>query len=307
MISFYTGTPGSGKSYHLAQLCYDTLRYKEINIIANFEINLNNVALTRLGRFKRWLNQRFGIRFRRYNKRRLKGHFYYWDNSQVTVRNLLLFAQQNHVRRRKSVDAPQTLVLLDESGIVFNCRAFSTAGRQEWVNFFAKHRHYNFDFVLACQFDRQVDRQIRCCVEYEQQHRKLRNFQFLGWLLSVLAGGNLFVVNEMWYAGKLKVRNSLLRYNPRIASLYDTLRDFSAELGAELDELPPGVGGERGPAAGRTAARPPSAPNVPAEEAQPVREAEEAPDVPEAGDSEPQTAEDLEALFARYQQILGGG
>ena len=49
MISFYTGTPGSGKSYHLAQLVYDKLKYQDINIIANFDINLDNIALTRLG------------------------------------------------------------------------------------------------------------------------------------------------------------------------------------------------------------------------------------------------------------------
>lgn len=247
-ISFYSGTPGSGKSYHLARLVYDKLRYTDMNIIANFEINLDMVALTRIGWIKHQLTEYSNgkIKFRKYNKRALKGHFYYWNDAQITVENLLAFAHQNHVRRRKNVDAPQTIVLIDESGLVFNCRGFGDTNRQKWCNFFAKHRHFNFDFILACQFDRQVDKQIRCCVEYEQVHRKLRNYQFLGWLFSVLCGGNLFLVSEKWYANKLHVGNQLIRYSARVAALYDTLRDFGDTLGATADAPPPGVGGVGG-------------------------------------------------------------
>lgn len=251
MISFYTGTPGSGKSYHLAQLVYDKLKYQDVNIIANFDINLDVIALTRLGWFKKRITalSHDKIKFKKYNSRPLKGRFYYWDNSQLSVKNLLLFAQQHHVRRQKSVDAPQTIVLIDEAGIVFNCRGFSDKSRNEWVSFFAKHRHFNFSFVLACQFDRQVDKQIRCCVEYEQIHRKLRNYQFLGFLFSMLAGGNLFVVVENWYCNKLKIATHAMRYKQRIAAMYDTLHDFSDALGSSADGPPPGVSGDRGPTA----------------------------------------------------------
>lgn len=251
MVSFYTGTPGSGKSYHLAQLVYDKLKYQDINVIANFEVNLDNIRLTYRGYLKSRITEMTNgkIKFKKYNSRPLKGRFYYWDNSQITVDNLLAFAAENHVRRTRSVDAPQTLVLIDEAGIVFNCRGFGDRNRQKWVNFFAKHRHYNFDIVLCCQFDRQVDKQIRCCVEYEQIHRKLKNFQFLGWLASTLAGGNLFVICENWYMNHLKCGNHLLRYSHRIAALYDTLRDFDNDLGSSATTPPPGVGGGRGPTA----------------------------------------------------------
>lgn len=251
MVSFYTGTPGSGKSYHLAQLVYDKLKYQDINVIANFEVNLDNIRLTYRGYLKSRITEMTNgkIKFKKYNSRPLKGRFYYWDNSQITVDNLLAFAAENHVRRTRSVDVPQTLVLIDEAGIVFNCRGFGDRNRQKWVNFFAKHRHYNFDIVLCCQFDRQVDKQIRCCVEYEQIHRKLKNFQFLGWLASTLAGGNLFVICENWYMNHLKCGNHLLRYRHRIAALYDTLRDFDSSLGISANTPPPGVGGGRGPTA----------------------------------------------------------
>ena len=38
MIYFYTGTPGSGKSLHMASEIYEAM-YKGKNVIANFEIN----------------------------------------------------------------------------------------------------------------------------------------------------------------------------------------------------------------------------------------------------------------------------
>lgn len=250
MISFYSGNPGSGKSYHLAQICYEKLKYNDVNIIANFDINLDLLALTRIG----WIKHRITdmtdgkIKFRKYNSKPLKGRFYRWETTQITVENLYLFAQQHHERRKRSVDAPQTIVIIDESGILFNCRNYSDRLRQKWLEFFAKHRHFNFDFILGCQWDRQVDKQIRCCVEYDYVHRKLKNYQFLGWLFSTLAGGNLFLVCQNWYANKLHIRNSVIRFRPRIAALYDTLHDFASDVDLS-DVPPPGVGGVRGPAA----------------------------------------------------------
>ena len=293
MISFYTGTPGSGKSYHLARLVWEVLKYERCNVIANFDINLDAVALTNLGWLKTWLTQVTGgkLKFHKYNSKPLKGRFFYWDNSQITVKNLLAFASQNHTRRTKRVDERQTLVLIDEAGIVFNCRGFSDRSRAEWVRFFAKHRHYSFDVVLACQFDRQVDKQIRCCVEYEQIHRKLKNYQFLGWLISTLCGGNLFVICENWYMSHLKVANHVMRYTARIASLYDTLRDFDDDLGRAADAPPPGVGGDGGP----TAPAPDAPPAAPAS----------TEDLP-AGHTEqlPAADETLDAKFARWKTIM---
>ncbi len=42
MIYLFTGTPGSGKSLHTAQVIYYQLRSKK-PCIANFDINLQNV------------------------------------------------------------------------------------------------------------------------------------------------------------------------------------------------------------------------------------------------------------------------
>lgn len=229
MISFYTGTPGSGKSYHLAHRCKMLLCHQSCNIIANFDINLENCALTLIGWWKRRINEitKGLISFRKYNTRKLKGHFEYWMNPDITPENLLDFARQHHERRKEG----QTLVIIDEAGIIFNCRQFASKDRQNWLEFFAKHRHFGFDFILATQFDRQVDKQIRCCVEYETVHRKLRNYKFFGWLLSVLAGGNIFVAKQYWYASrdKLVIEADFMRYSSRIAALYDTYAEFSRD------------------------------------------------------------------------------
>ena len=42
MIYLYTGTPGSGKSYHVAKEIYFYL-YHGRNIIANFDINYDSI------------------------------------------------------------------------------------------------------------------------------------------------------------------------------------------------------------------------------------------------------------------------
>ncbi|MCQ5129827.1 zonular occludens toxin domain-containing protein [Butyricicoccus faecihominis] len=239
MITFYTGTPGSGKSYHLAQRCFEILRYNKTNIIANFALNMDYVAYTWLGWLKHLITDKTHgkITFSKYNKRALKGHFEYWSNPEITPENLLKFANEHHKKQKEG----QTLVIIDEAGIVYNCRQFGSKDRQDWTDFFAKHRHYGFDFILATQFDRQVDKQIRMCVEYEMVHRKLRNYQFLGLLLSLLAGGNIFIAKQYWYASrdKLVIKTRAMRYRSRIGSLYDTYAEFSrdgsdAAAGGEL-------------------------------------------------------------------------
>ena len=42
MIYLYTGTPGSGKSYHVARDIYFFLHYGR-NVIANFDINYDAI------------------------------------------------------------------------------------------------------------------------------------------------------------------------------------------------------------------------------------------------------------------------
>lgn len=305
MIEFYTGTPGSGKSYHLALRCFELLKYTRKNVIANFALNLDTMQLTGIGWIKRKITNlsQGKIVFKKYNARPLKGNFFYWNNAEITPERLLEFAQQHHPKQAEG----QTLVIIDEAGIMFNCRQFASADRQNWTDFFAKHRHYGFDFILACQFDRQVDRQIRMCVEYEVVHRKLKNYQFLGWLMATLAGGNIFLARSYWYASrdKLSIKSRFMRYQSRIGSLYDTYAEFTRD-GSDAAQ-----GGVRGPA--RDAPAPETVAAAICEDDEPCAAAPALADQDAAAPADPahpvdQTVllTDLESKFSRWKEIMKG-
>ena len=80
MIWFYTGVPGSGKSYHAAKEIYNYIQ-KGKNIIGNMEINTDNIP--QLGKRlkgsylyvnnQEWLNNSIlEKKYDRYGKERLK-------------------------------------------------------------------------------------------------------------------------------------------------------------------------------------------------------------------------------------------
>lgn len=296
MIEFYTGTPGSGKSYHLALRCFEILRYNKQNVIANFALNQDYLAYSWLG----WIKHRITdlsqgkITFRHYNRKKLKGNFFYWNNGEITPERLLAFAQEHHSKQREG----QTLVIIDEAGIVFNCRSFAAADRRNWTDFFAKHRHYGFDFILACQFDRQVDKQIRMCVEYEVVHRKLKNYQFMGWLMSMLAGGNIFLARSYWYASrdKLSIKSRFMRYRSRIGALYDTYAEFTRD-GSDA-----AADGDRGPT--REAAAPESVHDSICDDTAPLPEEDRPNPAPAKTKSALRSA--LDAKFSLWKTFMEG-
>ena len=96
----------------------------------------------------------------------------------------------------------------------------------EWVNFFANHRHYNFDVILIAQNDRMLDRQIRGLLEYDMKHRALKNWNLAMAIVSLIFRG-LFHCVEYWYPCKIKTATHLKRFNKRIANCYDTMALFN--------------------------------------------------------------------------------
>lgn len=221
MITLFSGTPGSGKSFHIAdKIAHGALVGRQY--ICNFPVDLENFSVKGLFRpllrheWSRKIFQRLPYHVTHY---KIKAAPIYRDGSKITVSWLLRYAEEHHSAGREG----QTTVVIDEAGIKFNCRSFSDKDRQPWLDFFAKHRHYGFDFILISQSDRQLDRQIRYCIEQENKHYKLSNFNWFGRLLSWLAGGGLFVVHEYWY-GFHGERNGtdVIRYSRKVASIYDT-------------------------------------------------------------------------------------
>lgn len=198
-IMLYSGTPGSYKSYHATS---DVIRWLKIgkNVIANFCINPTNY----------------------FKNKKVKGNFYFKTNEQITVNYLVNFAKEHHQQGKLRA---QTLVVIDEASIMFNARQFDRKDRMDWINFFANHRHMNYDIILIAQNDRMLDRQIRGLLEYDMKHRALKNMNLVMALVSTFAGG-LYHCVEYWYPCKLKTNTELHRFSKKIASCYDTMAIF---------------------------------------------------------------------------------
>lgn len=97
MISLYSGTPGAGKSLHLASRLLNWMKYKNAPIIGNFSCNFDCI-------------------------KNPKGSYLYIDNSDLTVERLINFSKNysDYVGRR--VKEGEILLVIDECQIMFNAR-----------------------------------------------------------------------------------------------------------------------------------------------------------------------------------------
>lgn len=207
MIYFYSGTPGSGKSLHVARDIYYRLNRnkKYPNVIANFMINEKMIK----------------------NK---KARFVYKDNSDLTVSFLLNYAFENH---KQGVEN-QTLVVVDEASVIWNAREWqkgeTSHNRMDWLKFFVQHRKLGYNFIIISQTDRQIDRQIRSLFEYEIKHRKVNNFK-IGKLLPV----PLFACVSYWYGVNERLGVEFFTYRRKWGKFYDSYGTF--ELDYKLMDL----------------------------------------------------------------------
>ena len=202
MITFYSGTPGSGKSYHVARDIYDMVR-RGVNVIANFDVNTDVI------------------------KSRRKGSFYHVYNCDLTVDYLINFALDNHIRRNDRIVEGQTYLIIDECQMIFNSRDFNRKDRLSWIDFFTQHRKYGYEIILISQFDRLIDRQIRSLIEYEYKHRKVNNFGNFGFLLGLFfLNKPIFAVIGTWYGVREKISTQFLVGFNRYYRLYDSYKIF---------------------------------------------------------------------------------
>lgn len=202
MVYFYTGTPGSGKSLHMASEIYDAI-WAGKNVIANFEVNESYFAGARhperLGSFvyvnnRDWLNNAYTSRpsIDPVSGKRIKGAVP--DGRYTYLDGLYSFARQFHRRdRRGNIIEHQTLLVLDECQELFNNRTWAKKDRLDWVSFFREHRKYGFDIYLISQDDKVIDKQVRAILQFRVEHRSVKNFKAAGKLLAFLRGGELFV------------------------------------------------------------------------------------------------------------------
>lgn len=207
MISLYSGTPGSGKSLHLAQILYDRIKLDNCVVIGNFEFNTSQI------------------------RGKKRGEYISIDNDRLLPDRLIKFS--NDYRRiyckGKPIKEGRFTLVIDECQIIFNAREWQISGRSKWTSFFTQHRKFGFDIILIAQFDRMIDRQIRSLIEYELIHRKINNYGFWGKLIGLLCGGNLFVAVKMWYPMKMRIGAQFFRAHRKYYRLYDTYKMFDVQ------------------------------------------------------------------------------
>lgn len=205
LINFYSGTPGSGKSLHVAKDILFKLRVKKQNVIANFPVNEDLI----------YSKSFFGKPLKNFGK------FFYVPNNKLNVKYLVDYAKENHVFGKEG----QTLLVIDECQVFFNPREFARKDRLEWNNFFSQHRKLGYTCTLVSQNDRLVDRQIRALFEYEVKHRKVNNYK-IGTLFPVAT----FACINYWYGVKEKLGTEFFFYNKKLGDFYDSYKMFSEEL-----------------------------------------------------------------------------
>ena len=217
MIYLYSGTPGSGKSYHAVAVIAHKLGRRDKNrVIANFPLT----------------------------GKKITSRFEYWDNSDITIGRLMDYARRHH---RLGVEG-QTLVVIDEAQCIFNSRDWNGKGvlhsalkrqpdsRMDWIKFFSQHRKFGYNVILIAQSDKMLDKQIRSLIEYDVKHIKMNNGFFFFLPTSFLAV-------EKWYGQRMKLGQEVIWYHKRVAAMYDSYALFDTLTDTDSAQGEPRSGG----------------------------------------------------------------
>jgi hypothetical protein len=227
-VYLYSGTPGSGKSFHSIEAILRYLSAGKV-VICNFPI-----------KFTKWEM-----------KRGFQKRFIYMETLEIRPEKLIeirnRFVKEKVIKNNKE---DQVLCMFDECSIMFNPRDFSRKDRMDWINFLSQHRHYGFQVCLIAQIDRMIDRQIRGLIENEIKHRKLNNlsFPFVLFPLEILIkaalamlGMSIFIAITYWYPVKMKMEARPFLFRKSVAKHYSTFYDFR-----KMQEEAPAEAGDRG-------------------------------------------------------------
>ena len=200
MIKLYSGTPGSGKSFHACKDVVFWMRYRR-NVITNFPVDTQKI-------------------------RHSNAYYEYVSNDRLTPDFLVRFAHEHNRQGHEG----ECLIVIDEAQLMFNSRLSLDKDRLSWITFFSQHRKLGFEVVLIAQSSRMLDRQIRDLIEDDVRHRKLNNYGLFGFLIGLIfLGKSVFYCCDVWMGTRDKVGGQWLLYNRRIADIYDTYRIFSAD------------------------------------------------------------------------------
>lgn len=216
MISLFSGTPGSGKSLHVARIIYNRSRFLKGSIITNMPVDMDYL--------RRGLFREVKI-----------GSIVQLRNNEITPDFFIDYAYQNHKKGKEG----QTLIIIDEAQMLFSPTVIKLKSKEDkehrvkWLDFFSQHRHLGYNIILVTQFDRLIDPQIRCMFEYNYIHRQVNRFKF-GALLG-LFGIKLFIAVQVWYGVFQKCGSEFFTFKKKFSKVYDSFSRF------EPSTLPPSL------------------------------------------------------------------
>lgn len=211
MIYLWSGTPGSGKSLHMAERIYYDIKMKR-PVVANFEINRNLFKDSKT--------------------------FFFCDNADMTPEKLLEFSRWWF--RKKPVKEGTISLYIDECSLIFNARDWNREDRKAWVRFFQLHRKAGYNVYLISQMDGMIDKQIRALVEYHVVHRKVNNVGLFGKFVSLFALGHPVVCAvTYWYGQKMRLSAEWFLGRKKFFRMYDTFKLFD-----DVKDLQPHIQGE---------------------------------------------------------------
>lgn len=242
MISMYSGTIGSGKSYHALEDIVLALD-KGKHVIANFPLTFSD------GQIRRGYAERFMYLDDRY----LMG--------VSGIRQLL------DISRRHGWDEAEEeglcLVIIDEATNYYPREDGTKPEQRMWRTFFTQSRKLGYDFILIVQDDQSINKTIGKCIEYDVRHRKANNifpFKLLN-IFKII----VFVHVTYWKQQRTRLKSSSTVFVKRLAKMYKSKKMF-ANFDEQLDvfiralpegeELPPAYFGNCGPGPAPEAAVP---------------------------------------------------
>lgn len=199
MIILYSGTPGSCKSMHQAEVIYHMLQGGDV-VLANYHINIDKIP-------------------------KVTGQFYQYDIFQLNPEMLKSFSVkyfQSHKFKEGSLN-----LFIDEAQLIFNAREWGRSDRKDWLEFFTQHRKYGYDIFMISQSDMMLDKQIRSLIEHEFIHRKLSVGGGWNKFFNFFMGGGTYVSIKMWYPQKMQLGKTFHHIRKKYFCLYDSYRDFS--------------------------------------------------------------------------------
>lgn len=208
MITAYTGTPGSGKSLHVAKDLLHHLRRKDTLTITNYPVNA---------------------------PANCRSELVCLDSVDFNLLDVIEVYQDWRERSNVPVREGQCLLVIDECQLVFSNRDWQAPDRRAWISFFTQHRKLGFDVLLVVQDIQMIDKQIRAIVEYECNHFKASHYGWFGFLIWLFLLGHPMIVARTripryGQSNAAIISRSAFVGRKSLYRMYDTTAMFGADL-----------------------------------------------------------------------------